>query len=303
MLTTELTRPDAIARLVPLATDGLTSPHSRRAYARALRHYCDWHLREGWPRLSRASVQAWLAASLADGTSAASANQALSAIKRLVREAAHNGLLEHDVAAGIAAIEGIRQRGVRLGNWLDRATAERMLALPDPATLAGKRDRVLLGLLLGCGLRRQEAATLLLEQVQARDGRPLIVDLLSKGGRVRTVPMPAWVRTAIEAWVKAAGVDGGRLLRPVNKGDKLAGDSMGAAAVYAIVHRYAERLGLQLAPHDLRRTFAKLAWKGEAKLDSIQVALGHAQLATTQRYLGTGLDLQDAACDHLGVTP
>jgi len=57
----------------------------------------------------------------------------------------------------------------------------------------------------------------------------------------------------------------------------------------------------KIAPHDLRRTFAKLAHKGGSALDQIQLSLGHGSIQTTQRYLGVEQDLTDAPCDRLGL--
>ena len=82
--------------------------------------------------------------------------------------------------------------------------------------------------------------------------------------------------------------------------DELAGESMTAQSVFEIVERYSERLGVRVAPHDLRRTFAKLAHRGRAPLEQIQLSLGHASVQTTERYLGLE-DLVDAPCDHLGL--
>ena len=60
-------------------------------------------------------------------------------------------------------------------------------------------------------------------------------------------------------------------------------------------------MGGSLAPHDVRRTFAKLAHKGRAALEQIQLSLGHASIVTTERYLGVRQDLHDAPCDRLGI--
>ena len=69
-----------------------------------------------------------------------------------------------------------------------------------------------------------------------------------------------------------------------------------------MVAKYGKRIGVpKLAPHDLRRTFAKLAHKGRAALEQIQLSLGHASIPTTERYLGVHQDLQDAPCDRLGI--
>ena len=73
-------------------------------------------------------------------------------------------------------------------------------------------------------------------------------------------------------------------------------------AIRDVVTHYAERCGFgELGAHDLRRTFAKLAHKGGAGLDQIQLSLGHASIRTTEKYLGVEQDLVDAPCDVLGL--
>jgi len=154
---------------------------------------------------------------------------------------------------------------------------------------------------VGCGLRRQELAGLRIEDVQQRDGRWCVVDLAGKGNRVRTVPMPPWTKAAIDDWLAAAHFPSGLVLGAVNKGDRITGQGMSAQSIYEVVDRYGKKLGATLAPHDVRRTFAKLAHKGRAPLEQIQLSLGHASIQTTERYLGVAQDLQDAPCDHLGI--
>jgi integrase len=177
-----------------------------------------------------------------------------------------------------------------------------MVKAPDIATLKGKRDRALLAVMIGCGIRREETARLNVEHVQQREGRWVIVDMTGKGGRVRSVPMPSWTKAAIDVWIHAAAFTSGRLFRPVNKGDRLAGDGMTAQSIFETVKKYAAEIGVGgIAPHDLRRSFAKLAHKGRAALEQIQLSLGHASIQTTERYLGVRQDLTDAPCDHLGL--
>jgi len=198
-------------------------------------------------------------------------------------------------------VKGAKRHGVRTGNWLTQHQAEQMLALPDRTTNKGKRDRALLCLLIGCGLRREELVLLALEHIQQREARWVLVDLVGKGKRVRSIPMPAWTKVAIDHWVGAASLSGGRLFRSVNKGDRVVGEGLTPQAVFKIVEQYGHRIGLELAPHDLRRTFAKLAHKGHAAVEQIQISLGHASIATTERYLGVDQNLTDAPCDHLGL--
>lgn len=86
--------------------------------------------------------------------------------------------------------------GIRVGNWLSQRQAQTLLSTPNISTVSGLRDRAILAVLLGCGLRRSEVAALTFAHVQQRDGRWCIVDLVGKHGRVRTAPMPAWVKMA-----------------------------------------------------------------------------------------------------------
>ena len=293
----------AFERLKTLVLDGLASAESKRAYSKSLDQFRAWS--ESQPNqtgFTKATVQAWRADLEAQGLSAATVNLRLSAIRKLALEAADNGLLDRDTAAAIGRVKGPSSGGTRSGQWLTLDQAERLLAPPSPATLKGKRDRALLAALVGCGLRRKEAVSLDLDHIQQRDGRWVIPDLLGKGGRIRTVPMPSWCRAAIEVWTAAAGISTGPVFRPVGKGGHMGPGRMTCQAVWDVVRHYGACIGvLELAPHDLRRTFAKLAHRGHAALEQIQLSLGHASVQTTERYLGTRQDLTDAPCDRLGL--
>jgi site-specific recombinase XerD len=292
---------DDLARLKALVLNAVTSPHLRRVYEKALEDFLSWYRWAVRGPFRKSVVQEYRSKLEADGLAASTINVRLAAIRKLALEAADNGLLAQELAAGILRVRGAKALGVRAGNWLSKEQAEQLIAAPDPATLKGKRDRVILALMLGCGLRRNEVAGLTFEHVQQRDGRWAIVDLQGKGGRVRTVPMPGWAEVAIETWAQAAGLTSGRILHSINKGDRLTHAGMTPQSVFMTVQHYAAELGIQAAPHDLRRTFAKLAHKGRAALEQIQLSLGHATILTTERYLGVRQDLNDAPCDHLGL--
>ena len=138
--------------------------------------------------------------------------------------------------------------------------------------------------------------------VAQREGRWAIVDLVGKHGRVRTVPVPSWAKTALDGWASAAGISSGAVLRRVDKGGRVGDGPITAQAVFEAVVSYARRAGLgKITPHDLRRTFAKLAHLGRAPLEQIQISLGHASIQTTERYLGLRQNLHDAPCDRLGL--
>ena len=293
---------EAEAKAIAMVLDGLPSEHSRRAYERALVDFFHWHRGVGRPQLGKAVVQRYAAELREAGMSSSSINQRLSAIRKLAGEAADNGLLDVQIAGGIRAVKGARQEGRRTGNWLTREQAQAWLSAPDKRTMRGRRDRALLAVLIGCGLRRSEAASLTFEHVQQRDGRWVLVDLIGKRDKVRSVPMPNWAKAAIDEWSKASGVFEGLVFRAVNKGNRVVGDGITPQAIYNIIVGYAGELQERgVAPHDLRRTFAKLAHKGGAAIDQIQLSLGHESIQTTEEYLGVEQDLTDAPCDHLGL--
>ena len=148
--------------------------------------------------------------------------------------------------------------------------------------------------------RRSEVAALTLAHIQQRDGRWCIVDLVGKHGRVRTAPMPTWVKVAIDAWTCPAGLGAGHVFRPVNRAGCITGDRLGEKVVWQMLRQYATAAGVPgIAPHDCRRTCAKLCRAAGGELEQIQMLLGHASVQTTERYLGTRQDLVHAPNDAI----
>ena len=117
--------------------------------------------------------------------------------------------------------------------------AQALLNTPDATTTKGLRDRAILAVLLGCGLRRSEVAALTIEHIQQRDGRWCIVDLVGKHGRVRTVPMPTWVKVAIDAWTAAAIIADGHVFRAVNRGGQAQAAALSEKVVWQLLQGYA----------------------------------------------------------------
>jgi integrase len=159
-----------------------------------------WYGQEPRPGFNKATVSAWRVALEACGLGAVSNYVRITAVRKLAVEAADNGLLAPELANAITRVKGVASKGVRLGNWLSVKQAEALLNAPNTTTNKGRRDRAVLAVLLGCGPRRSEVAALTFKHIQQRDGRWCIVDLVGKHGRVRTIPMPTWVKVAIDAW-------------------------------------------------------------------------------------------------------
>jgi site-specific recombinase XerD len=307
---TALVRPEDLSavekrqRLIQLVIDSVSSPHSRRAYRSGLEQFFRWWQETANPEpFGRALVQSYRSHLEARGCAPATINRHLAPLRKLAEEASFTGLLLAAVASQVQRVKGAKRLGVRTGNWLAREQAQQLLSLPDRNTLCGKRDAALLSLLLGAGLRREELAQLQIEDIQQREGRWCLIDLEGKGKRIRTVPIPAWTKEAVDAWLQAMPFQSGLVLGKVNKGGRFVGQGMTASAIYGVVLRYEKLLQVKVKPHDLRRTFGKLAHQGGARIEQIQRSYGHATIQTTERYLGVEQDLLDAPCDHLRLAP
>ena len=231
-------------------------------------------------------------------------NLRLAAVRRVAYEAADSGLLSPELAAGIRRVKGVRRIGVRVGNWLSAEQSKRLLQSSIRDNLRGKRNYAMLAILVGCGLRRGELLSLRLNSIQLREEHWVIADLIGKGGHIRTVPVPEWVKTAVDAWTEASEVTEGRVFRAINKAGKIWGDGMTAKVLWEIVKNAASQAGIEkLAPHDLRRTCARLCHLAGGELDQIQFLLGHVSIQTTERYLRCIQRLESAVNDKMGIEP
>jgi integrase/recombinase XerD len=285
-------------KLKALVLDSVSSPITKRVYNMALNEFLAWFQQAPRNGFTKATVSAWRVSLEDRGLGSSSIIIRMSAIRKLAAEAADNGLLAPELAVGISRVKSAKTQGIRTGNWLSQKQAQTLLSTPDTSTLRGLRDRAILAVLLGCGLRRSEVAGLTFAHLQQRDGRWCIVDLVGKHGRVRTAPMPTWVKAAVDSWASPASVTEGYVFRPVNRADRVTGEALGEKVVWQLIKPYAEAAGVPgIAPHDLRRTCAKLCRAGGGELEQIQLLLGHASVQTTERYLGTKQDLVHAPND------
>ena len=304
--------PKAVLRLPDLeqsktaVLNSLTSVSSQRSYDHAIREFIDWYCSE--PRLAfNKTVVTRYRISLEQAHYAPSTiNLRLAAIRRLAYEAADCGLLSPDLAAGVRRVKGAKKLGVRIGNWLTAEQGRRLLETMRQQTLQiqNKRNYAIVAVLLGCGLRRAELADLTVGDLEQREEHWIIADLVGKGGHVRTVPVPGWVKLAIDTWTSAAAITSGKIFRSVNKAGRIWGDGFSPKVIWGVVKRAASACGLQgMAPHDMRRTCARLCHEAGGELEQIQFLLGHVSVQTTERYLGCKQRLRQAVNDHIGLEP
>ena len=298
----QLGQESQLERIKLAALNSLASPSSRRVFANGLDAFLLWRMETGRRHLDDAAVQEFRAHLESERLSSSTINVYLSAVRKLASECAAQGWLDPHTAAGIVRVKGAKGRGVRAGRWLTPDQASELLLLPDISTLKGSRDLAILALLIGCGLRRAELCRLTPEHLRRRDGRWVILDLAGKGMRLRTVPVPAWVKECVDHWAAQAAITRGRLFRSVNKGGNVWGEGISEDTVWAVAREYGAQIGQPtLSPRDLRGTCARLCRLSGGALEQIQLLLGHASIQTTERCLGTRQELAHAVNDGLPI--
>jgi site-specific recombinase XerD len=267
--------------------NSLGSPASRRVYGYAIDQFVAWYCSEPRLAFNRIVVVRYRMYLESRSLAANTINQQLAAVRRLAHEAANSGLLSPELAAGISRVKGVKQLGFLSGNWLSVEQSSQVLKHARGDSMRAKRDYAMLAMLFGCGFRRSELVGLELDEIQMRQGHWAAVDLIGKGGHIRTVPIPNWVKAALDQWTQSAGVCEGKIFRAVAGRGKVWGRGLSQNVVWYVVRTCCERAGLEhIAPHDLRRTCAKLCHDRGGELEQIQFLLGHASVQTTERYLG-----------------
>ena len=280
--------------------NSLTSKSGQRTYDHAIADFVDWYCSEPRLAFNRTVVLRYRIYLEQKQYAPTTINLRLAAVRRVAFEAADSGLLSPELAAGIRRVKGVRRIGVRVGNWLTAEQGKRLLASVDRGSLRGKRNYAMLAVLIGCGLRRGELLGLRVDSIQLREEHWVIADLLGKAGHIRTVPVPRWVKDAIDEWKEVSGITEGALFRSIHRTERVWGTGMTAKVLWEIVRAAASRT---VAPHDLRRTCARLCRLAGGELDQIQFLLGHVSIQTTERYLGCKQKLRCAVNDRIGIEP
>ncbi|MBZ5700422.1 MAG: site-specific integrase [Acidobacteriia bacterium] len=284
--------------------NSLTSRSSQRTYDHAIREFIEWYCSEPRLAFNKTVVTRYRISLEQRHYASTTINLRLAAVRRLAYEAADCGLLSADLAAGIRRVKGAKRLGMPVGNWLTAEQGKQLLLTANGSSLRGKRDYATLAILLGCGLRRAELTGLRVEDIQQREEHWVIVNLVGKGGHIRTVPVPGWVKSGIDDWMTASEITTGTLLRSINKAGKIWGTGFSPKVIWGVVKQKAEDCQIpSLAPHDLRRTCARLCHQAGGELEQIQFLLGHVSVQTTERYLGCKQRFRNAVNDRIGLEP
>jgi integrase len=282
--------------------NSLLAATSQESYGHAIDEFIGWYCSEPRLAFNRTVVLRYRFFLEQQNFAPSTINVRLAAVRPLAYEASDTGLLSPELAAGIRRVKGAKRLGVRVGNWLTAEQSRELLQKRDSYGLRDKRDRAALAVLLGCGLRRAELAVLKLDDFQRREDHWIVADLIGKGKHIRTVPVPGWVKAAVDQWTVAAGIAAGKIFRQVHRTGEILGVGITPKAIWHIVKRAARCAGIEkLAPHDLRRTCARLCHLAGGELEQIQFLLGHASVQTTERYLGCKQKFRHAVNDNMGL--
>src|ERR1035438_1857534 len=215
-------KPKTVLRLPDLeqwknaVLNSLAAASSQESYGHAIDEFIGWYCSEPRLAFNRTVVLRYRFFLERKNLAPSTINVRLAAIRRLAYEASDTGLLSPDLAAGIHRVKGAKRLGVRVGNWLTIDQSKTLLGQPSDS-LRGKRDRAILALLIGCGLRRAELVGLRTGDFQVREEHCVIADLVGKGKHIRTVPVPLWAKRAVDEWTGAAAIAGGTIFRRVSR--------------------------------------------------------------------------------------
>ncbi len=215
--------------------NSLAAASSQESYGHAIDEFIGWYCSEPRLAFNRSVVLRYRFFLEKKNLAPSTLNVRLAAVRRLAFEAADTGLLSPELAAGIGRVKGAKRLGVRIGNWLTVEQSKTLLAESGGDGLRGKRDRAILALLIGCGLRRAELVGLELEDFQVREEHWVIADLIGKGKHIRTVPVPVWTKRAVDDWTDAAKINAGALFRRVGRLGKIWGTGLTPKAIWHIV--------------------------------------------------------------------
>lgn len=277
--------------LVNLTANSFDRPTSRIAYQRALVAFFEWF---GERELTWRNVNDYRRHLVDEsGLAAASINLRLCAIRKMCKKAWLAKAITLEDHERLKHINNIKSHIVRVGTWLTKEQMQQLLDAPlNKPGLKCSRDRAMLAVMMGCGVRREELCSLTPEHFRRVKGCWTIADLLGKGNKTRTIPMGDWCASLLQTWVDLMKqhheVEGLPLFPQIKKGIKptIHKERMTTQNVYKIVQTYSKSIGIEVTPHDLRRSFARLAEESGANLYQISLSLGHADSKTTMLYLG-----------------
>lgn len=262
--------------------DGL-GEKTRQAYQSDLERLAAWLARQqSQPLLtdaSRSHLLGWISSGLADGFKASTAARRLSGLRRFYRYLLREKLISEDPTLRIDS----PRMPQKLPDSLSEDDVECLLMEPDPDVPIELRDKAMMEILYGCGLRVSELVALTVDEVNLRQG---VIRIIGKGNKERLVPLGEEAVDWLVRYRRSARAEllKGRPCDALFPGNRPA--AMTRQTFWHRIKHYAMRAGIRkhLSPHTLRHAFATHLLNHGADLRVVQMLLGHADLSTTQIY-------------------
>lgn len=268
------------------------SPHTLEAYRRDLKQLADFIAPVPLEEARTTDVRRWLAALGRDGDAPRTLRRKTQAARSLFRWMQKRGIRPDNPAADIILAKPAKP----LPTFVREDEMESLL---QPDTAPEERDRIILELLYGCGLRQSELLALTDADVDTRSGR---MTVLGKGRKTRVIPLAPQICSLIEEWRRVRDARYERLDRPAPIVPGRDGGPMSKSGLYKIVRALlGTTTTARRSPHTLRHTFATAMINGGASIDSVRDLLGHSSIATTQIY--THLDFNRMRSDYTAAHP
>lgn len=252
-----------------------------------------------WSALRRPHIQSILKKLKSEGLAPSTINVYLACLKGVAKEAWSSDLMPQSAYLKISSMTAIRYERLPVGRSLSYRECKRLLATCDDGTVVGKRDKAILAMMMGCGLRRAEVVEL---NLQNWDSRTLSIQLIGKGNKERKVFLPTDLESIVKDWISVRGETEGPMFPRLKPGTTEVFEKrhMNPCSIYRLLQGRSTKASLRgLTPHDLRRTFATRMLENGCDLFLLQRAMGHSTVATTARYDRRGERSREKVCRNL----
>ena len=293
-----------LQKMVMSVVNQRQNQNSRQTYYTALTKFFNWYSAGDNQGITAEIIREYLLYLENSGKSKSTISTSLSVLRQLFKDLRRLEVIDEKIYNDLLEIKFKRQIGQRHKTWLEQEEVQKLLNNLNSEKMSIVRDRALIAVMTGCGLRRFEISDLKITQMKQVQGRWAFTDIKGKGERYRTVAIPEYAMKCLEEWLDISKTVGktDRIFFSIRKNGEIGNTMITPQGIRDIVAKHSKNiLDKQILPHDLRRTYAQLSYKAGAPLRQVQLSLGHSSIRTTEIYLGLDQDLTNAPGDYLDI--